>query len=282
MSEDQSRAWVETAQRARLSGFMLDAVLDPAAASPLAADDQLFNWEKCSAWTLGYLKAASEHLAVWADLIVPLDVKDGDKAEIRTRPCFALGRSALESAAQAVWVLTPNRSEERVSRHLGLVSNDLRQMSLGLKADGNTEGYVVTQERLSLMEERLPAELDFSKIKSFNLKFIDLVRNSAAKIGADQDDLEAIWRFASAGTHGKSWFLVATSSFEVGEEYEPGHFRAWANPDAAELTRIMDAATKMTQYGVDRFIVMAGLDLNAIGTNALKRLWSITPKKPGA
>jgi hypothetical protein len=44
------------------------------------------------------------------------------------------------------------------------------------------------------------------------------------------DDAEFLWRPAAAAAHGKPWFLDATHTTVVGEEYAAGRFRAVRTP----------------------------------------------------
>lgn len=51
------------------------------------------------------------------------------------------------------------------------------------------------------------------------------------------------------------------------------------HPDAAEITRVVTAAAKLTMHGVLRFITRAGHDLASIYTAASAKLMADTPLK---
>jgi hypothetical protein len=63
-----------------------------------------------------------------------------------------------------------------------------------------------------------------------------MVRESARAIAMEPAQLEVFWRSASAAAHGKNWFQHVGYTTTVGDEYEPGHFRAVLHPDPAGIT----------------------------------------------
>lgn len=77
--------------------------------------------------------AAIDHLVVWANIVAPQTVFEGMIVRNPPRAHYTLARAGLESAAQAVWVLDPDASSERVHRHLRLLYHDLRQMAIAFE-----------------------------------------------------------------------------------------------------------------------------------------------------
>jgi len=257
---------------------MLDGLLDPESESDLAAVDQEYPWEKCSAWIRSYLLAGCEHLLLWANIISPQEFPEGSKVANYSRPYYALARSGLESACQAVWILKPESSNERANRHLRLVYHDLRHMALSLEAEADPRS-TIARERMRLLQQRTEGNFDFIAIKNGEPKFLGLVRECSSAVGLQPDELEAIWRLASGAAHGKNWFQALSGQFVVEEEYEPEYFRATHVPDPAGVTKVMEAASSMTLFGVLRFAQCAGLNFKTAYDAAFSKLLAETPLK---
>jgi hypothetical protein len=275
---EESTNWVTSAHRARVARYMLDGLLDPESDSELAAVDAQYPWEKCSAWIRSYLLAGCEHLLLWANVIAPQDFPEGAKVTNYSRPYYALARSGLESACQAVWILTPDTSNERTTRHLRLVYHDLRHMALSLEAEADPRS-TIARERMSFLQQRIDGRFDFVSIKNGEPKFLNLVRECASAVNLQPDEIEAIWRLASGAAHGKNWFQALSGQFVVDEEYEPEYFRATHFPDPVGVTKVMDAASRMTVFGVLRFAACAGLDYKSAYDAAFSKLLAETPMK---
>jgi hypothetical protein len=256
---------------------MLNSVSDPLASSPLATDDAAYRWERCSAWTSSALVAALDHLIVWANIVAPQTVFDGMVVQNPPRPYYTLARAGLEAAAQAVWVLEPDTSPERVSRHLRLVYHDLRHMGLAFEQAGDGRVGSV-RERMASIGERVDDPDVFLSIKKGEPKYSMMVRHAARAIQMEPAQLEVIWRGASAAAHGKNWFQNIAYTTTVGDEYEPGYFRATLRVDPAEVTRSVTAAAKLTLYGVARFLDRSGHDRDSITAAAFAKLHAETPR----
>jgi hypothetical protein len=133
------------------------------------------------------------------------------------------------------------------------------------------------RERMASLGERLGDAGLFTSIKKSDPKYSMMVRESAGAIKMDPAELEVIWRGASAAAHGKNWFQHVAYTTTVGDEYEPGYFRATLLVDPAEITRVVTAAAKLTLYGVTRFLDRAGYDRDSIVDAALATLQTETP-----
>ena len=278
VAEAEITRWVTAAHTSRLASYMLDQVHDPLPATPLATDDEAYRWERCSAWTRSGLVAATDHLIVWSNIVAPQTVFEGMVVRNPPRPYYALARAGLESAAQAVWVLDQDTSSERVHRHLRLLYHDLRQMALAFEMAGDERARAV-RERMESVRERVGNANVFESIKKGEPKYSMMVRESAGAIEMEPAQLEVLWRSASAAAHGKNWFQHVGYTTTVGDEYEPGHFRAMLHPDPAEITRVVTAAAKLTMHGVLRFITRAGHDPGSIYPAAFAKLKAETPLK---
>jgi hypothetical protein len=263
--------WVGAAHMSRIASYMLAEVQDPLPGSRLAADDEAYVWEKCSAWTRSGLVAAIDHLIVWANIVAPQQVFEGMVVSNPPRPYFTLARGALESAAQAVWVLDQEASGERVHRHLGLLYHDLRQMALAFEAASDDRAPAV-RERMKAVGERV-GDIDvFAAIKNREPKYSTMVGECAGALGMEHAELEVLWRGASAAAHGKNWFRRVGYTAEVDDEYEPGYYRVMLQPDPAAITRLVTAAARLTLHGVLRFIDCAGYDFSPLEARAMARL----------
>lgn len=278
MSEDETTQWVTAAYKARLASHILEQVHGPLPDSPLAADDDVYRWEKCSAWTRAALIAALDHLGLWANVVAPQTVFDGLIVQNPPRPYFTLARAGMEGAAQAVWVLDEDESSERVYRHLRLLYHDLRQMALAFQAM-NDEHEQTARKRMEMISARIGDACRFESISKREPKYSEMLRECAPAIKMDPAELETLWRGASAAAHGKNWFQYIGYTTTVGDEYEPGYFRALLHPDPAEITRTVAAAVDLTMYGVMRFVTRAGYQPDPLSRAAYARLASETPLK---
>ena len=276
--EAEVRRWVEAAHRSRLASHVLHQVHDPLAGSSLDADDKAYPWEKCSAWVRSNLVAAVDHLVFWANVVAPQTVYDGMTVSNPPRAYYTLARSGLECAAQAVWVLDHDASPERVDRHLRLLYHDLRQMALAFEAVGDDRS-TVARERMTVLAERLGDAERLARIKKHEPKYSSMVRETADAIGLTPGDAEFLWRSTSAAAHGKNWFQHVGYTASVGEQYEPGYFRAALQPDPMEITRSVTAAANLTLHGVLRFATRSGHDPSPLVEAAFSKLKRDTPLK---
>lgn len=278
VSEEETTKWAAAAHMARVARYMLDQVVDPTPTSTLASDDATYRWEKCSAWTRSSLVAATDHLILWANIVAPQKLFDGMVVQNPPRPYYTLARAGLESAAQAVWVLKEEESKERVHRHFRLLYHDLRQMALAFEMQGDSRAPSA-RERMSDLQARIGTAYKLGSITKGEPKYSMMVRDCATVIGMQPDELEALWRSASAAAHGKNWFQYVGYSMDVGDEYEPGYFRAALHPDPTEITRSITAAASMVNYGVLLFVTRAGYQPQPLVAAAMAKLLAETPLK---
>lgn len=276
--DEELTKWAAAAHTARVAKYVLDQVVDPKPDAALASDDAAFRWEKCSAWTRSSLTAATDHLILWANIVAPQKLFEGMVVQNPPRPYFTLARAGLESAAQAVWVLKEEESAERVHRHLRLQYHDLRQMALALEMQNDDRAPSV-RERMNQMRTRIGDAYAFDSITKGEPRYSAMVRECATAVKMKPDDLEVLWRGASAAAHGKNWFQYVGFSTEIGEEYEPGYFRTTLFPEPEAVTRAMTAAAEMTQYGVLLFVVRSGYHPPPLFAAAFAKLLEETPLK---
>lgn len=269
------------AVNARTARYMLAAVGDPKAESPLDWDDRLYPFEKATAWLRQYLNAAIEHLEMYADIVVPTRYFEGMEVNIAPRPFFTLCRSAIESAAQAVWIMYGDGPAGRVERHLRLLYKDFDEQAKAAKAAGDTGEAGGALARRDAIAERLDGMVSPDLLKA-KLNYLDMVRASAKLIERGPDELEVLWRTASAATHGKSWFVDATHETEKGEEYQPGYFRAVRTPREEVLLDVEETACHFTLSAVFRYVNGLGYDAGPLFASASEQVLRETTAKPGA
>lgn len=114
------------------SGHPLDLaharlLCDPLTGSNFAQVNDLYPFEKVSDRARHYVSAALEHLIMWADFAAPFRFHPEQTTTFTMRPTYALARAALESAAQAVWLMDTTDPSECVRRHLRLIRWDLAE-----------------------------------------------------------------------------------------------------------------------------------------------------------
>ena len=277
--DEESTNWGAAAFKARLALYILDPVVDPRPGSALAGDDESYQWEKCSAWARASLIAAIDHLVLWANVVAPQKLFDGMIVSNPPRPYYTLARAALESAAQSLWVLKPEDSSERVHRHLRLLYHDLRQLALALEQRGNGAETEV-RGRMEQTKARVGNAYPIESITRGEPKYLAMIRECAPLIKMDSAQLEILWRGASAAAHGKNWFQYVGYTMTIGEEYEPGYFRAAFAPDPAAITETATAAADLTLYAVLRYITRAGFNPEPLQQAAMAKLMAETPLNP--
>lgn len=247
VGEQDRELWKLAATRIRMAQALLELYGDPAPGSPLAADD-----ENCMGDThlsdaaRGYLGAALDNLAMWANEVAPRIFIEGVPVENPPRPHFTLARGGLESAAQAAWILGPDDAEARLERHHRLAVADLDQMRLTVRH--------IDEAARTAVVDRIAAIRDLSatEIKPAPA-YLDMVRDAAAVVGMVADDAEVLWRTASAAAHGKLWFIDATHETTIGEEFAAGRFRAVRTPDPGTVSAVVTFAADLAERVVLRF-----------------------------
>lgn len=73
LDPETSQAWVTIAHQTRMYDKVLGGVADPRPRSRFALIDSGYPYERASTWHRSYLKAALEHLLLWAEFVAPCD-----------------------------------------------------------------------------------------------------------------------------------------------------------------------------------------------------------------
>lgn len=240
----------------------------------------LYPFEKVSDRAQHYVSAALEHLTMWADYAAPLKFHPETVTVFTMRPAFALARAAMESASQAVWLMDTTDPIECAKRHLRLIRWDLEEHR---KSRLDSEGKQKVRDRDIELVDRVKNYLSEDEIRPPN-GYLWVIREACrpTDLALDKDEAERLWRAASGAAHGMYWTNLELTQVEVGEEYEPGHFRTFTLPDADAMVEVLRAAHTITQYAALKYLDYAGADVSALTGPAQKWLAENMTLKPGA
>jgi hypothetical protein len=261
---EEHRQWVMQTYRARRCDLVLKQIADPNPQSLLHRVDQIYELEKVSTWARASLRAATEHLCLWADLVAPYTVAPGDVSNIRPRPYLLLARAGLEAASHALWTLEASSADECVQRFIQLMRTDFGYHRKALH-DG---GMDYSREELSIPAKSTKEPLGYGK----------LVRNAAKITKQDEDRWFYLWATASAAAHGQNWFGVEGFIVLDKIEYEPNHLRVTSLPDPTLITEMAEAACTALEWGTLRWLIIGGHDPSIFDT-ALQDVHARMPKK---
>lgn len=259
---------------------MLTSFGDPSPGSNFARINDLYPYEKVSDRARHYLSAALEHLHMWADFVAPLKFHPEQTTTHSLRPALALARAALETSAQAVWLMDACDALECVRRHLSLIRWDLAEHRKS-KLTGEEKSAVKARDHQLL--ERVAEVFDSTQIAPPQGYLWVIQRACDAKdLRLAPAEAERLWRAMSGAAHGMYWTNLELSDLQIIGEYEPGHYRAIAHPDPTAMVDALQASSTMTDYGVLQFLSHSGADIEALYNSALKWLASEVPLKPTA
>lgn len=273
-----SRIFTEVAQGTRLISYSFYASgPDPAPGSNFDQVNRLYPFEKVSDRARHYVSAAVEHMNMWADFVAPRKFHPEQTTLINMRPVYALSRAALETAAQAVWLMDTTDPIECVRRHLSLIRWDLQEHRKS-RSDPEHKKRVTARDQELLGRVASVFTADQIRPPDGYLAVIkDACRPEDLKLG--RADAERVWRAMSGAAHGMYWTNLDLTIVEQGEEYEPGHFRTTALPDPDGMAEALNAAEKVVSYAALRFLDYMGADIAALMAKARQRLaYEITLK----
>ncbi|PTU55386.1 hypothetical protein DBB34_14620 [Sphaerisporangium cinnabarinum] len=283
VSEEFRQRLVAAATFARSARYILERLGDPIERSPLWFDDEVYPWEKPTAWIRNYLSAGLDHLDLYANVVAPLKYYDGMELRIAARPYFTLGRSAIESTAQAAWVMAGGHVRNRVIRHLRLLWSDLDEQAKVARAASDTAGAVrATQRQESIVARMDERGVDSATYSCGAPNYLDMIKGVASSLSRTPAELEVLWRTASAAAHGKNWFTSATHDVELLEEYEPGYFRVRTIPREDDLAEVEETAARFAFGAVCHFANGLGADHESLVAEASVHVFKVMPVRPGA
>ena len=255
---DVSQAFTEIAQSARLTQHMVRSCGDPAPGSSFAQVNDLYPFEKVSDRARHYVTAGLEHLVMWADFAAPFKFHPEQTTTFTMRPTYALARAALESAAQAVWLMDTRDPTECVQRHLRLIRWDLDEYR---KSHLDPAGKDRVRKRDTELVQRVAGVFTEDQIRPPQ-GYLWVLQQACRPddLQLDMAQAERLWRAASGAAHGMYWTNLELTEVEVGEEYEPGHFRTITLPDPRAMLEVLQASEKVVTYAGLKYVLFLGED----------------------
>lgn len=253
LTRDETEPWVQVALSARVMQGTLRHIPAPAPGSLLDVARAFFPDEAAADWCRSFLAAALEHLVMWADYATPLKYHPDAAVEFSLRPVQTLARAALESASQAVWVLSTVDVREASRRHVLLVVADWEEQ-------GKAATDLKMKAALKLRRANALRLVGVEEKQARAPRYIDLVKEAAAHVRAQlpdalvEDDaaVERLWRASAGSAHGKKW-----PASELTTTVDAGEHRI-TMPDPVAITAILKLADAVMTYGVMRFADFSG------------------------
>jgi len=279
VDEENSRRWTAVALSARLNHRVMMTVGEPRPGSNLADVGELYPFEKLADRARSYIMAGIEHMLMWADFTAPLKFHEEQVANHTLRPAYTLSRATIEASAQAVWMLNTLDQIECVRRHLSLIRWDLQEHRKSM-LDLNEKRVI--QLREDDLIQRVSPVFTADEIRP-PTGYLEVIRSAcdAKSLDLDADAAERLWRAASGAAHGKYWPTLELQNIELGEEYEPNHFRSIQLPNASAMTEVLEAANTISSYAVILYAQYCGADVAATVRQAMAWLGERVPLKPG-
>ena len=211
-------------------------VFEPSPGSPVHDADAYLGQYPISLYVHSQITIVRDILNALHDVMLTTDENGAPKLLIPGHGPYSLIRSAMETAVQAVWVLTPTTTQDRIKRRLLIRARSVIEKEkaltariLGPKRGGNqtptlsNSGYTPSQlskllntavnhaeEDLAALQElatsantSIPKERrDILSHLSFSAMLMDAERHFP---NLEQERIEAAWRFCSAFSHGIEW-----------------------------------------------------------------------------
>jgi hypothetical protein len=130
-------------------------------------------------------------------------------------------RPALVLAAKAAWIVRPDRSEERVSRLLGVLLKDQRRGARAMR-DAVSQGAIPEFEQVASKFDRSSSDLaSLVPLAPVNPlgdeKLIrELGRDVNSYYGSDDasSDMQLLWNASSSLAHGETWFSLLSGGLQ--------------------------------------------------------------------
>ncbi len=269
--KDAARAIAGLIDIVRRDDDVLHQHWEPVSGSRLWQDDQKVPHYPVSdfaaqqfATTIGCIEA----LATWVGY-----EDHGDHLSLSTQPFggYALLRSAIESAAWAMWVLYPENYKLRIRRRLALQADEWRSAEKFAKSTGRKSPDI--QSKL----DRIQRFGDEAGVPEWDV-FISIKADAArAKAGKPQNrppkitellqyverhrrtdrglSFYATWQLASGSAHGKFWVnpIIQDLVVEEGSETKYGA-TARATTKYGMLLLVLDRCVEALQLALARFI----------------------------
>ncbi|TFC40264.1 hypothetical protein [Cryobacterium sp. TMT2-42-4] len=272
--------WTELALSIRTAVHTVANVAIPLKGSAFAMVDDLFPAESVSQWAREGLRSSVDHLIMWANHAVPLQLFDGQVVTHQGfRWSFTLMRSAIEGASQSLWLSRSPDPGVCLARLIRMVRHDLREERLACIALGRN--VTLIEERATRHETAAQSLTGHGTAVSSLPSMIDLVRLAAEAASLDPAQQEANWRICSAAAHGKDWAIRELQVLGNPVEWRPGQFHLSGHPDPQKLTRILEDAVTLLSAGVIEYLVKSGVNPIKESRRSMLKAARETPQKDG-
>lgn len=271
-----SQGFTEIAQNSRILWHMITFCGDPENDSGFSRVEKLYPFEKVSNRARHYLLASLEHLVMWADFAAPFKFHPQQATLFTLRPTFALARAALESAAQAVWLLSAPDEKECLRRHLCLIRWDLVEYR---KSRADDEGKAQVRQQDQELVERVSHVFDEGELRTPQ-NYLWMLQQACLADGLDLEarEVERLWRAASGASHGMYWTNLEFTK-RVTDETN-GH--TLIVPDADAMLDVLRASEAMATFAAVQYLHFSGKDISSRICESYAWLVNQITPKPGA
>lgn len=280
LPEADSNRFTEIAVGIRINWHSFVHIGQPRPTSNLAQTYRLFPYEPVAERVAAHIQAAFDNLLLWADFVAPTRYHPEQVTYFTLRPGYTLGRAALESASQAVWLLSTRDPMECIRRHISLMRWDLvehRKFKVGDPAGKEEvnvrEAELVTRVSGIFTDEQVAPPRSYLQVIQEACSPPDLQMNPVAA--------ERLWRAASGAAHGKFWPTVELQRETTVEDWNTRAPHSQMLPDTSVMGDLLDTAFRMTQYAALRYADYAGADISALYTAALTWVSQELPLREG-
>lgn len=180
-----------------------DRVSEVQAGSRLAEDDRLTHPYDLSHSVAVSIGSSRDHLHALRTLVV-------DAQALHMAAPFTLARSALENAAQALWLTSPADRETRLLRLFQVQLRDVKERHEAgrLLGEPNRCPTELKKRIERITDLAQGAGLSPAACTARSPGFGRMIREAASAAGFGGDQLQAIWSLGSGYAHGQSWPLV--------------------------------------------------------------------------
>lgn len=183
-----------------------DVFHGPQVGSRLASDDALTDPYHLSHAVDVSISTALDHLRALRALLV-------DAQALHMAAPFTLTRAAIENAARALWLLTPDAQDVRVARRLQMCVQDAKERDtadalLGATPTGRYT-LAARKDRFAGMAEA--AGVDRQRVLQRPPGFSTIVSEASDHVGSDLP-LEYLWRLGSGYAHGQPWSVLTAGA----------------------------------------------------------------------
>ncbi|MGO4237703.1 hypothetical protein [Pseudarthrobacter sp. YAF2] len=221
------------------------------AGSQLAGDDELTAPYRVSNNIANALVSAIDHLHTLDSLLI------GAGASHTLSP-FTLIRGAIESAAQAAWIASPQEPQLRVTRSLSLSLKEAQDRA-------NAYGEIASQrpQHAATLPDFKEDEAELNEILAKTGFSSKLKAPSSTQILKDVRELVprtsvlSIWQLCSGFAHARQWasdaVLTPTTAVSLADGVTGKHNR----PTMKITVWAMTAAMDLTRYSLDRYTELA-------------------------